>query len=417
MSQKVQIVSVKVEGSKIYLGNDKYGNPLYTRNPDKVMNWLCDGWRFYFNYLRQFRPSSKLVDGEWVPTTLGGDRTPEKKEGFGELKKRFFFLESIPSRVIDCRQLEASEWNAAWKRKENNGGALPSFRSRNQDQIFTAYYIGGKCAVYHKLSKSVGEVIIGGVNQNTRKQGNNPLRFKIIIRVNIHQDIEPYTSVKVNWTQKTLSFTNQKYNITKDEEGTPVGMDRGVTKTIALSDGTVYHSPKISEDELKKLQRKLARQVKGSKNWEKTKAKISKFHKKSTNIKDTWAHQVSSEIVKNHSYIAMEDLKIQNMTKSAKGTVEEPGTNVKAKSGLNHAILNQVWGKTGEYITYKGNAVGVPVVKVPAPYTSQKCSECGYVSKDNRQTQASFVCQECGHTENADINAAKNILTASYNLC
>jgi putative transposase len=106
----------------------------------------------------------------------------------------------------------------------------------------------------------------------------------------------------------------------------------------------------------------------------------------------------------------MEDLQVSNMSKSAKGSIEKPGRNVKAKSRLNKAILDQGWGEMTRQLSYKQHWRGGVLILVPPQYTSQKCSECGHIEADNRLSQAVFRCRVCGHTENADTNAAKNVL-------
>ncbi len=93
-----------------------------------------------------------------------------------------------------------------------------------------------------------------------------------------------------------------------------------------------------------------------------------------------------------------------------RGTIGKQGRKVKAKSGLNKAILDKGWRKLKRQLGYKQSWLGELLVIVPPQHTSQKCSECGYVESDNRLSQAMFQCQACGHTENTDTNAAKNIL-------
>ena len=112
--------------------------------------------------------------------------------------------------------------------------------------------------------------------------------------------------------------------------------------------------------------------------------------------------------------IVVEALKIGNMSRSASGTLDHPGKNVKAKSGLNNSILDQAWGEFKRQIGYKLEWKGGIYLEVPAVYTSQTCSVCGAKDKASRQSQARYVCTNCGHEENADINAAKNILAAGH---
>ena len=120
------------------------------------------------------------------------------------------------------------------------------------------------------------------------------------------------------------------------------------------------------------------------------------------------------KISKNHAMIVTEGLKISNMSKSASGTTEKSGKNVRAKSGLNRAILDQGWSEFKRQIKYKLEWLGGVYVEVNPSYTSQKCSSCAHIDKKSRLSQSKFSCISCGHTENADINAAKNILAAGH---
>jgi putative transposase len=107
--------------------------------------------------------------------------------------------------------------------------------------------------------------------------------------------------------------------------------------------------------------------------------------------------------------IVIEDLKVSNMSRSAKGTTDNPGTHVAAKSGLNRSILDQGWHEFRRQLTYKQAFRGGEVLAVPAHYTSQTCPACQHISADNRKTQARFECVECGFSENADLVGAINI--------
>jgi putative transposase len=196
-----------------------------------------------------------------------------------------------------------------------------------------------------------------------------------------------------------------------------VGLDAGVTKLATLSDGTVYqpiNSFKASQRKLAVLQRQLSRKVKFSANWQKQKRKIQRHHSHIANIRRDYLHKVTSEISKNHAMIVIEDLKVSNMSKSAKGTAERNGRNVRAKSGLNRSILDQGWYEMRRQLEYKQLWRGGQVLAIPPAYTSQRCACCGHTAKENRQTQSKFVCQVCGYTENADINGASNILAAGH---
>ncbi len=196
-----------------------------------------------------------------------------------------------------------------------------------------------------------------------------------------------------------------------------VGLDVGVTKLATLSDGTVYHpvnSFKASQHKLASLQRRLSRKVKFSTNWQKQKRKIQRLHAHIANIRHDYLHKVTNEISKKHAMIVIEDLKVSNLSKSAKGTAEQHGRNVRAKSGLNRSILDQGWHELRRQLEYKQRWRGGNVLAIPPAYTSQRCGSCGHTTKENRQSQSKFECLVCGYSANADINGANNILAAGH---
>ena len=198
---------------------------------------------------------------------------------------------------------------------------------------------------------------------------------------------------------------------------TAIGIDLGITKFAAFSDGSHIDGPssfKKHQDKLAKEQRKLAKKIKFSSNWKKQKAKITKLHSRIAHVRKDFLHKSSTEICKSHAMIVVEDLKINNMSKSAKGTIEAPGKNVKAKSGLNRSILDQGWGEFRRQLEYKSKWLGGVFVKVPPKDTSLTCHRCKHKDKQNRLTQEGFACTCCGYTANADFNAACNILAAGH---
>ncbi len=211
---------------------------------------------------------------------------------------------------------------------------------------------------------------------------------------------------------------------TESEVSTPVhpsasmiGLDAGVAKLATLSDGTVFgpvNSFQKNQKTLARLQRQLSRKVKFSNNWQKQKRKIQRLHSRIANIRRDYLHKVTTTVSKNHAMIVIEDLKVSNMSKSAAGTVSQPGRNVRAKSGLNRSILNQGWYEMRRQLEYKQLWRGGQVLAVPPAYTSQRCACCGHTAKENRLSQSKFRCQICGYTANADVNGARNILAAGH---
>ncbi len=192
-----------------------------------------------------------------------------------------------------------------------------------------------------------------------------------------------------------------------------VGIDMGVAVFAALSDGTsiapANHGKKALRA-LRKAQRALARKKRGSANRRKAARRVARIQKRVANARKDFLHKHSTTIAKNHGTVVVEALLVRNMSASAKGTVEEPSRNVRQKAGLNRAILDQGWGTFRVMLAYKLADRGGRLIEVPAAYTSQTCPVCGGIDAANRQNQASFVCVRCGHTANADTNAAINIL-------
>ena len=209
--------------------------------------------------------------------------------------------------------------------------------------------------------------------------------------------------------------TEQEVNPKQPVSDSAVGIDLGVSRFATLSDGNLYVAPNVfrkSEKKLAMAQRKLSRKKKFSANWRKQAWKVRKMHKVISDIRRDFLHKVSTIVCKNHAVVVIEDLYVKGMSASASGTMEKPGTRVKAKSGLNKAILDQGWGAFRRFLDYKLAWLGGTLVVVPAKNTSKSCSACGFCCPENRKSQAIFDCVKCGHKENADLNAAKNILAA-----
>lgn len=196
-----------------------------------------------------------------------------------------------------------------------------------------------------------------------------------------------------------------------------VGLDAGIEKLATLSDGTIFEpvkSFKSNQKKLAKLHRAISKKVKFSNNWKKAKRKVKNLHSRIGNIHRDYLNKVSTTISKNHAMIVIEDLKVTNMSKSAAGTINQPGRNVRAKSGLNRSILVQGWYELRRQLEYKQCWRGGQVLAINPAYTSQKCACCAHTAKESRQSQSKFKCLTCEYTENADINGARNILAAGH---
>lgn len=200
-------------------------------------------------------------------------------------------------------------------------------------------------------------------------------------------------------------------------QGRPVGIDMGVVRFATLSDGTVLpalNTFKRHACQLRKAQQAMSRKKKFSQNWIKARARVRKIHLRIANARRDYLHKASTTISKNHAMVVVEDLQVSNMSRTASGTIEEPGTNVRQKAGLNRAILDQGWAEFHRQLEYKMLWTGGLFLVVPPQYTSQCCPACGKVSGQNRKTQASFRCVKCGFEDHADLVAAINILRAGH---
>ena len=206
-----------------------------------------------------------------------------------------------------------------------------------------------------------------------------------------------------------------------------IGIDRGVAIPVQAGDLSFDFAPEQKRSKVKKirknkrLQRQLARQIKGSKRRQKTKLRIGKNHTKVANVRRDFCHKTSRALVNSPSKVFIfEDLKIVNMTRRPKPKQDENGKFVSnkaaQKAGLNKAILNQGWHQMELFTTYKAQRSGKAVFRVAANHTSQECADCGHIHPDNRRSQALFECVYCGHIDNADRNASLVIKKRAINL-
>ena len=196
-----------------------------------------------------------------------------------------------------------------------------------------------------------------------------------------------------------------------------IGVDVGIARFATLSDGSFIeplNTFRQHEQRLARYQRAMSRKTKFSNNWKKAKAKVQKLHTRIANVRRDFLHKCSTTISKNHAIVCIEDLQVRNMSKSAAGSSEASGRNVKAKSGLNKSILDQGWAEFRRQLEYKQVWQGGDVLAIPPRNTSRTCPCCGHVSKDNRKTQAKFECVECGYENNADLVGAINVLAAGH---
>jgi putative transposase len=191
-----------------------------------------------------------------------------------------------------------------------------------------------------------------------------------------------------------------------------VGIDRGVTVSVALSTGELLKAPGLRPAErrrLRLLERRLARARPGSNRRRRVKFAVARLTTREADRRRDWTEQVSTDLARRFDLVCVEDLDVGAMTRTARGTLQRPGRGVRQKAGLNRGILASGWGRLVDRLEQKAPG---RVQRVPAAYTSQRCSACGHVAAESRQSQTAYRCVACAWTGNADHNAARNIAAA-----
>jgi transposase len=237
---------------------------------------------------------------------------------------------------------------------------------------------------------------------------------------------------KVGWVQfrwsRPLPEATKSYRITLDRAGRwhiafaavpepipargtgeVVGIDRGVAVAAALSTGQMLYVPRLTRGRQRRLtllQRKLARARRGSRRRRRTQLAIATLRAHEADARKDWVEKVSTDLARRFDVIRVENLRIKDMCRSARRTPSSPGRNVARKAGLNREILASGWGFLVRRLENKATD---RVEKVHPAYTSQRCSACGHVAAESRESQALFRCVACGYVCNADVNAARNI--------
>ncbi len=204
--------------------------------------------------------------------------------------------------------------------------------------------------------------------------------------------------------------------------GSAVGVDRGVAVAIATSSGDLLDQVFTTPGERRRalrLQRKLSRAAKNSANRKKTRQALCKIRARERRRRQDFCVKTAGRLAHNNAVVVLEKLPVRNMTRRAKPVADpvKPGGYLpnggSAKSGLNRAILSKGWYRFELALKSAARYSGTQVVKIPAAFTSQRCSACGHVDPKSRESQAVFRCTHCScPAEHADVNAAKNILAA-----
>jgi putative transposase len=314
------------------------------------------------------------------------------------LRAEVDWIAAVP---IDCLQYALRDLDRAYQNFFAGRAGYPSPKKRGGNNAFRFPFARSR---FIKLNAKWAVVYVPKVGEvKFRLTRDIPGRVK---NVTIAMDA-------LGWH---VVFSTETEHDVPENFSPAIGIDRGVVHTIALSDGTFRDMPreqlKLLDRRARKHQKKLARCKSGSNRRNSARKLLARTKAKAARIRLHWNHVTTTRIANEFGVVVVENLKIVNMTASAKGTVEEPGRNVRAKAGLNRAILNMAWGQWAIFADYKLAERGGELRKVPAPNTSIGCRMCGCINKVNRESQAVFHCRSCGHTEHADTHAARNILKA-----
>jgi putative transposase len=277
-----------------------------------------------------------------------------------------------------------------------NPAKRPSWRKAGRDEGFRI--VGVRSGDVRRLSRHVGEVRVPKVGR---------VRFRWSRAV--PAGVKSYRITLDRTGRWHIAFAVIPQPVPAPGNGTTVGIDRGVAVSAALSTGKMLLAPTLSagrRQRLRRLQRKFARARRGSSRRVRVKLAIARLRAREIDARKDWVEKASTAIVRSFDVIRVENLQIRSMTRSARGTVGNPGRNVRAKAGLNREIMRSGWGLLVRRLEEKAPG---RVEKVKPHFTSQRCSVCGHVDADSRESQARFVCTACGFACNADVNAARNI--------
>ena len=320
-------------------------------------------------------------------------------------------LKWITKTPKDCLDAALNDLDKAFKRffdglKKGTGEGYPSFRSadRNNSLSFKAW----------QRKKSFGKsvstplVVFGQDCVKLPKIG----RVKYKRHRKFYGDPKTVEVIREGREFYVILVTKHDFKTIK-HKGEAIGLDLGVALPVCLSNGEAIAPDlglEVLEQKARKAQKRLSRAKRGSQRRKQTKQHLADIKRKQARRRTARTHVITTELTRRFSFIAIEDLKLKNMTGSAKGDAESHGKKVKQKAGLNRAILNVSMYKIREQLEYKSEKSGTTVKAVDPKYTSQTCFMCGHKSASNRKKQDKFICEKCNHQENADVNAAQNIL-------
>jgi putative transposase len=323
-----------------------------------------------------------------------------------------------PGYLEQCRQLTQARAGHPWLAAGSQ--TVQQQALRDFAQAMTAFFDPGNPAgrpSWRKAGRHEGFRIVGrgrqwDVRRVSRKVGQVRVPKAGWVRFRwsraVPPDAKSYRVTMDRAGRWHIAFAVIPAPVPAPGNGQTVGIDRGVAVSAALSTGQMLHAPALTGRErtrLRRLQRSLARAKRGSNRRGRVRHAIARLRARETDRRKDWAEKASTGIARRFDLIRVEDLQIGNMTRSAKGTRENPGRNVRQKAGLDRGILRSGWGLLVRQLEDKAPG---RVEKIRPAFTSQRCSVCGQLDRDSRESQAPFRCTACGFACHADVNAAKN---------
>lgn len=354
---------------------------------ERLAAW-SDALRFLWNLAHE----QKLMG---LARPAGERRYPsayEQSREITDLRREHEWLADLPRESITA---SLDRLHAAWRRCFMRMASRPRFKRKGRGFLsieFDPRYT-------HLTTTSVRFPKLGAVRIVRHRE--LPGRA---VRVTLVRDVDQWFAV----------FTQEIESVAAARLPGAVGIDRGVAALTADSDGKIIEGPRFadrSRAKVKRLSQALARTQKGSSNRAKARLRLARAHRRVRRQRAWLQHQISHDYAKSHGVVVIEKLETAQMTRSARGTVEAPGRNVRQKAGLNRSILDAGWSGLARMLKYKLEERGGELVEVPAAYSSQTCSACGVVDAASRRTQSEFCCTACGHEQKADVNAARVILS------
>jgi putative transposase len=332
----------------------------------------------------------------WRPGRAGGPGYPEQCRQLTEARAGYTWLAQGSQTVQQQALRDFAQAMAAFFDRRNPA-RRPSWRKEGRDEGFRIVGRGCQWDV-RRLSRKVGQVWVP-------KAGWVRLRWSR----QVPTGVKSYRVTMDRAGRWHVAFAAVPGPVPAPGNAQAVGIDRGVTVSAALSTGELLHTPGLAPREqhrLQRRQRKLARARRASERRKRVKLTIGRLRAREIDRRKDWVEKTSTDIAKRFDMIRVEDLRVKNMTRSAKGTRENPGSNVRQKAGLNRGILRSGWGLLVQRLEQKAPG---RVEKIRPAFTSQRCSACGHVDQKSRESQAAFRCTACGYACHADVNAARNI--------